>query len=426
MKITYESHKLMSFFVENNCLNPIKQSKPTDHLLEGIFKELLEGVDAVAIEKQKHKSSFYNPKIINIQSISQIPKPTTFSVTSFPDIIRKSIDENCFSAICYSFNIFGRKIHINFVTEIINIEMLIHKYNGYVDYILYWLYIVNKHASRTCSSELSFFIYHTSLLKTLPTSNIDILSENNINTGFTRTCQPNAEIVVYRLEEWFKVLIHESMHNFGLDFSDMDNMKCRNKIISLFPVKSEVNLYEAYTEFWARIINVVFCSYSNARHKTNMSELLTNAEFFLNFERIFSFYQMVKVLNFMDIEYHHLITKTTHADSIRRALYKENTNVLAYYILTLILINNYEDFLMWCKVNNDTFLQFKKTELNQNRFCQFIEKHYKSTDLLYNIDCTSDLLAKIKKLDKGKKNKKHNKYIYFLLNNLRMTLCELN
>ena len=157
-----------------------------------------------------------------------------------------------------------------------------------------------------------------------------------------------------------------------------------------------------------------------------MSELLTNAEFFLNFERIFSFYQMVKVLNFMDIEYHHLITKTTHADSIRRALYKENTNVLAYYILTLILINNYEDFLMWCKVNNDTFLQFKKTELNQNRFCQFIEKHYKSTDLLYNIDCTSDLLAKIKKLDKGKKNKKHNKYIYFLLNNLRMTLCELN
>ena len=64
MKITFESHKLMSFFVENNCLNPIKQSKPTDHLLEGIFKELLEGVDAVAIEKQKHKSSFYNPKII--------------------------------------------------------------------------------------------------------------------------------------------------------------------------------------------------------------------------------------------------------------------------------------------------------------------------------------------------------------------------
>ena len=87
-----------------------------------------------------------------------------------------------------------------------------------------------------------------------------------------------------------------------------------------------------------------------------MNELLTNAEFFLNFERIYSFFQMVKVLDFMNIEYPFLIAKTTHADSLRRSLYKEQTNVLAYYILTMILINNYEDFLLWCKMNNDNFL----------------------------------------------------------------------
>ena len=425
MKITFESHKLMSFFVENNCLNPIKHTNQTDHLLSNIFKELLDGVTFVSQEKQHLKNAFYNPKITQIETITQIPKPTTFSVSGFPDIIRKSIDQNCFSAVSYSFNIFDRKININFVTENVNIESRIHKYNGYVDYILYWLYIVNKHASRTCSSELTFFIYHTSLLKTLPTSNIDILSENNINTGFTRTCQPNSEIVVYRLEEWFKVLIHETMHNFGLDFSDMDNMNCKNRILSIFPVKSEVNLFEAYTEFWARIINVVFCSYSNARQKNNMNELLTNAEFFLNFERIYSYYQMVKVLNFMDIEYLFLIAKSSNTDSIRRTLYKEKTNVLAYYIITTILIDSYEDFLMWCKINNDTFLQFKKTEVNQRRFCQFIEQRYKSSNLLDNIECTEDLLTNIKKIEKNKK-KKSSKYINFLLQNLRMTLCELN
>ena len=237
------------------------------------------------------------------------------------------------------------------------------------------------------------------------------------------------------MEEWFKVLIHESMHNFGLDFSDMNNMSCTNKILSMFPVKSEVNLYEAYTEFWARIINVIFCSYTNARQKNNMNELLTNAEFFLNFERIFSFYQMVKVLNFMDIEYRFLIEKTTQSDTIRRALYKEKTNVLAYYIITLILIDSYEDFLLWCKINNDTFLQFKKTDINQKRFCRFIEQRYKSANLLYNIDCTEELLSDIKKMDKKNKtnNKTNNKtmnktnmYTDFLLNNLRMTLCELN
>ena len=364
MKITFESHKLMSFFVENNCLEPVKQSKHTDNILEGIFKELLEGVEFVNAEKQRLKSAFYNPRITVIEHVKQIPKPTTFSVNGFPDIVRKTIDENCLSSVSYSFNMYDRKITIHFIIETSGIDSRIKKYNGYVDYILYWLYIVNKHASKRCSGELTFFIYHTSLTKQLPLSNIEVLSEPNINTGFTRTCQPNAEIVVYRMEEWFKVLLHESMHNFGLDFSDMDNTNCKSKILSLFPVKSEVNLYEAYTEFWARIMNVVFCSYSNARQKYNMNELLTNAEFFLNFERIFSFYQMVKVLDFMDLEYNLLIKKKTHADSIRRTLYKENTNVLAYYIVTTILMNSYEDFLLWCKINNDTFLQFKKTDIN--------------------------------------------------------------
>jgi len=318
---------------------------------------------------------------------------------------------------------YDRKITIHFIIEAPGIDSRIKKYNEYVDYILYWLYIVNKHASKRCSTELTFFIYHTSLTKLLPSSNIEILSEPNINTGFTRTCQPNAEIIVYRMEEWFKVLLHESMHNFGLDFSDMDNTNCRNKILSMFPVKSDVNLYEAYTEFWARIMNVVFCSYSNARQKHNMNQLLTNAEFFLNFERIFSFYQMVKVLNFMDLEYDLLIKKKSPADSIQRTLYKENTNVLAYYIVTTILLNSYEDFLVWCKINNDTFLQFKKTDTNQRNFCRFIEQRYKSPELLFNIECTEDLLTDIKK--RSTKNKR-SKYGLYLLKNLRMTLCELN
>ena len=125
----------------------------------------------------------------------------------------------------------------------------------------------------------------------------------------------------------------------------------------------------------------------------------------------------------MDIEYRLLVSKSSHADSIRRTMYKENTNVLAYYIVTMILINNYEDFLLWCKINNDTFLQFKKTDINQKRFCRFIEQHYKTPDLFQNIECSNDLLTTIKK--SGRKGKR-SKYNEFLLKNLRMTLCELN
>jgi hypothetical protein len=219
------------------------------------------------------------------------------------------------------------------------------------------------------------------------------------------------------------------MHNFGLDFSDMDNSGCHNKILSLFPIKSDVNLYEAYTEFWARIMNIVFCSYANAVVKTDIDEMLTNTEFFVNFERIYAFYQMTKVLDFMDIEYRHLIEKTSYSESLRKTFYKENTNVLSYYILTLILLNGYQDFFIWCKANNSTMLQFKKTVDAQNRFCDFIAARYKRSDFLNNIECSEKLLSKIKKINKKNKGKNQssevNMYSAFLLNNLRMTLCEL-
>ena len=42
--------------------------------------------------------------------------------------------------------------------------------------MLVWLYIVNKYASKQCSPKLKIYIYHTSLLKILPATNIEILN----------------------------------------------------------------------------------------------------------------------------------------------------------------------------------------------------------------------------------------------------------
>jgi len=424
MKITYESHKLMSFFVENNCLTPVKQTRTTDNFFSQFFTEIISA--AAFIAEQKHifkqkKQSFYNLKITSIDHIKQIPKPKTFSIHGFPVTARKTIDEYSLTSLHYSCHLYDRAFDIYFVLEQSVNEIKIDKYNNYVDYILYWFYIVNKHASKSCTNKLSIYIYHTFLTKVLPATNIDVLDEDNVNTGFTRTCQPNGEIVIYRLEEWLKVLLHESIHNYGLDFSDMDNTSCHNKILALFPIKSDVNLFEAYTEFWARIMNILFCSYANASDKTDINEMLTNSEFFVNFERIFAFYQMTKVLKFMDVEYRHLIEKTAYSDSLRKTFYKENTNVLSYYIITTILMNNYQDFLIWCKANNTSMLQFKKTIDAQNRLCDFIATRYKRPEFLRNIECSEKLINKMTNATK----KSSDSYSTFLLSNLRMTLCEL-
>ena len=72
-----------------------------------------------------------------------------------------------------------------------------------------------------------------------------------------------------------------------------------NPILQLFPVNSKVNMYEAYTEFWARIMNALFCSFINMKNKNDIDEFYTNTEFFINFERIFAFFQMIKILDFI-------------------------------------------------------------------------------------------------------------------------------
>lgn len=419
MKITKECLNLMTFFLKNNCVLPLKQTKKTDTILKKLYNELTNGFKYIEELKSTSGEQFYRLKVENITNINQIPKPTIFSQKAFPSKIRKHIDEFSLGLLSYNFNLFGRNINILFVIENDEIEKLIQMYNNYVDYMLVWLYIVNLYSSKKCVKQLKIIVYHTTLLKILPTSNVSILDENNINTAFTTTCPSDSEIVVYRKEEWFKAFIHETFHNFGLDFSDMNMTKVNEKILNIFQVNSNVNLFESYTEFWARIINIVFVSFTNMNNKNNINEFLINIEFFINYERIFAFFQMVKILNFMGLNYNHLYKKDNLSYHLKKTLYKENSNVLSYYIITLILIDNYQDFLLWCNINNTELLQFKNTKKNLEKYCNFIETNYKSKSIINGVECTKKILS-IAKLGSTK-----NKDLNYLLNNLRMTVCEL-
>jgi hypothetical protein len=100
-------------------------------------------------------------------------------------------------------------------------------------------------------------------------------------------------------------------------------------------------------------------------------------------------------------------------------MYKEETNVLAYFIIKTILLNNYEGFLLWCNINNTSLFQFKKTSTNQAKFCNFIIRNYKSREMIENVETSEKLINSM--IGKKKKMNHHD----FLLTNMRMTLCEL-
>jgi hypothetical protein len=160
------------------------------------------------------------------------------------------------------------------------------------------------------------------------------------------------------------------------------------------------------------------------KNKNNEREFLSNAEFFINFERSYNLFQLVKILDFMGLKYEDLYLNNVQSETLRKTLYKEKTNVLSYYVIKTILLNNYSDFLLWCEKNNLSLIAFKKTITNQKKFCQFIERNYNTNMMIENI-YQSELFFQYLKKVKNNKIKSKNHLVDKLLNNLRMTICEL-
>ena len=131
---------------------------------------------------------------------------------------------------------------------------------------------------------------------------------------------------------------------------------------------------------------------------------------------------MVKTLDFMGLKYKDLYSKTSISESMRETLYKEDSNVLSYYVITTILMNNYQGVLAWCNTNNLSLLQFKKTASNISSFCQLIERNYKTKSMIESVDCMQKFYHNVKKNEKFSKK---TKVMDFILNNMRMSLCEL-
>jgi hypothetical protein len=417
MKLSEKSKKLMLFFTKNKHIHQVHPTNKTKTILKELYNDIFSAYKYLMQLKQKG-TPYFGFTMKKIVHPGQISRPKNFNSKSFPDVVRNHIDHVTAAELTYTFSLYGREIKLIFIVEDENVELKLDTYHRYVDSILMWVYILNQYSSKSCSKTLAVYFYFTSLEKKLPSSNISILDEIHVNTAFTTTCPKDSEIVVYRKEEWFKVFIHETFHNFSLDFSIMNNDEAHKCILNIFKVNSEVNLYESYTEFWAEIINALFCSFLSMKDKTNVLDFLDHADFFINYERTYSFFQMVKTLKFMGLQYTDLYSNSARSRMLRENLYKEHTNVLSYYIIKCVLMYNYQGFLAWCKNNNFSLLEFKKTTANQQEYCKFIEKNYKSKHLLESVQETMRFLQNIERKNKTANDR-------YILSNLRMSICEL-
>ena len=173
-----------------------------------------------------------------------------------------------------------------------------------VKMIYLWLYVASLYANKKCGgNSMSIYLYPTKIKRQLPTT-LDVLAPEHVNGGLSDVCRNNSELAIFRQEEWYKVFIHETFHNLGLDFSVMNISSQSTKLQKHFNIKSEMLLFETYTEAWAEILNIVILSFKNTN---NFKDFHNSFNKMMRFERVFSLFQCVKVLNFMGITYEELL-----------------------------------------------------------------------------------------------------------------------
>lgn len=435
MKFTETSRQYSILFFETFKKQMLKKNSNEITFEKRIFKRFF--MDIIKADKYITSNILTNISytINKINNSNDIKYPNIYNTPVFSGGFRDHINNNTNYEILYKCHLLNKVYKFYFYID--NHTININEFNQCVKYMLMWLFMLNTYDTNVCSSNLTIFLYFTNKHKILPNSNIIVLDKQHVNTGYTVDCVKKSEIVIYRKEEWFKVFLHETMHNFSFDFSSMNLHNFNNQMNSLFPIHIEFNAFESYCEMWARIINIMFCSYNSlnssldivngTNEKTDFNSLFNTfylySETLLQIERMFTFYQCNKVLKFMGLTYENLYNNDETSIMLRKQLYRENTNVFSYYILTALFFNNYIDFIKWCYHNNMThndnhnkFIKFNRTSENLNQYFSLIKHKYKDKSFIRNLNDIQMILNK----------NKHKNDFSRLNHSLRMTLFELN
>jgi len=208
--------------------------------------------DFYKLVKKEYDKININIKDIKFLSTNEVIDTNTLTNSRFfskevLNYVQKHL-VNCLVINC------GSKTQIHFFTEhtpnnmtedVIGILNNICK----IVFIMRRLFQNNKH--------LKIQYFDCKLKKLFPKKKGAILTENNCNSGLSYVT--NYYMIVYRREEFRRVMIHELFHSFLGDYSLIDVQHNKN-LSKYFCLKDDdnININETYTESLATIINLLF------------------------------------------------------------------------------------------------------------------------------------------------------------------------
>lgn len=295
------------------------------------------------------------------------------------------------------FTVNDKTIRINLVLPSVDNDTAFHIFKQ----IYTLMHILVPFSDEDCSKTLTIYLFMSPSIKLLPNRPAQIIDERNINTAFTYACKRNNEIHIYRQEEWFKVLIHESFHSFGLDFASIDSGFSDKFCQKVFYIHTDFRLYESYCETWATIINCMFFIH-NETPKLTANSFQSSLNDCIQKEIEHSLFQCAKLLHYFGMQYTDFYDNTETAVFARRTKYKEDTPVVSYFFFKTMCLYHASEFISWCIKNNNklfTFLNRSQDMRSKIRdYAYFIQQRSRSTPFVSAL--TSQQCAFNKKIAK--------------------------
>jgi len=184
----------------------------------------------------------------------------------------------------------------------------------FIQHCIQVIHALSDFAPKPClQSPIHIYMYLTHAQKNIRHSEDRIIGGQNANTAFTTSCDPTQisqkpkEIILFRQEEAFKVLIHELFHVLGMDFAN--NQEQTQKTAQILREFLNINLpdlrlFETYTETWACILNTICISVWD-----NPETLQIQIQKRFQKEQLFSLWQASKIIHYNQITYDFLNKK---------------------------------------------------------------------------------------------------------------------
>jgi len=327
--------------------------------------------------------TFLNKTIDTIRNIA-VPESPSLERTEIREDMLKLIPEVLQRGLTntpmmkFSFLIGNLPVHVFMY------DMHLRDWHHTFGLIYKWFSFIVPHCPSVCLQPLNIYLFLLKDKKKLPKKG-DTIDVIHANTAFTYGCdsQPivngggggggggggRSSITIFRKEEWFKVLMHETFHVLGLDFSTMPTDFSNGRLREMFKGLDETcdyRIYESYCEISAEILNVLFFvvlrPFSSLKQQT---EMLKQA---LSIETTFSLFQWAKILDFYGMDYQGLIEGQHH--------YTEKTSVISYYALKSVGLFFVDDFIQTFWFQKSNLFLFEKTPAAIRRYCLFFEERY--------------------------------------------------